>query len=249
VLTNRIARVIRRLPKLVQRQPTKYQEEVAFWRSQIAEYLPWYHAEMPERWGTASPRAEEKIIVHSEAHSALLTWLKKHQQQKYLYDLQLHTNTFSGERLLDVGAGPLPSATVFAGAELYCLDPLYPQYLESGYPLHYYPNVRFVHAYAEAMPIEDHFFDAVISVNAIDHVDDFFRTAQEIKRVLKPAGRLRMHVHYHQKTITEPIELNDAIMQAAYGWCEGFCKIDESQSKMDWTLPAGESYALWSNFE
>ena len=35
------------------------------------------------------------------------------------------------------------------------------------------------------MPFEDGFFDAVISVNAIDHVNDFAETAKEIKRVLK----------------------------------------------------------------
>jgi SAM-dependent methyltransferase len=76
------------------------------------------------------------------------------------------------------------------------------------------------------MPFENHFFDAVISVNAIDHVDDFFKTASEIIRVLKPNGKIRLHVHYHIKTQTEPLELNDTIVENAFRGIQNFKKIN-----------------------
>ena len=43
----------------------------------------------------------------------------------------------------------------------------------------------------------------------VDHVDNIEKTAQEVRRVLKPSGRFRMHVHYHPPTMPEPLDLND----------------------------------------
>ena len=75
-------------------------------------------------------------------------------------------------KVLDVGSGPFPSALCFQGCDIYNLDPLMDKYIAAGYPLHCYESrARFVQAKAEAIPFEDGFFDAVISVNAIDHVD------------------------------------------------------------------------------
>lgn len=69
-------------------------------------------------------------------------------------------------KLLDIGSGPMPSATCFKDCQLYCLEPLLPKYLEAGFPLHYYKNFKFIHGVSENIPIEDNFFDAVISVQA-----------------------------------------------------------------------------------
>lgn len=107
----------------------------------------------------------------------------------------------------------MPSGTVFQDVELYCLDPLYGQYISSGFPMHYYDRTHFINAPSENIPVEDNFFDVIISVNAIDHVDDFHDTAQELKRVLKPNGKFAMHVHYHKATAAEPIEITDEIFK------------------------------------
>lgn len=227
----------------------KYHHEEAFWVKQILKLTDWYNGKLKEHYGTPSPFVEEKLCVSTLEHSAILTWFNLHQKPKYSIDLQLSPNAFFGMKVLDVGAGPMPSAEVFDDCELYCLDPLFPCYLKAGYPLHYYKNhTRFVYGYSEAIPLPDDFVDAVISVNAIDHVDDFYLTAREIQRVLKPNGMIRMHVHYHQKTKAEPLELNDEMMREAFKWCKDFKKISETNKKFGSGANAGESFNLWSNF-
>jgi SAM-dependent methyltransferase len=152
-------------------------------------------------------------------------------------------------KLLDIGSGPFPSALAFKDCEIYCLDPLIPGYVAAGFPIHYYERVQFVSAPSEEIPCPDHFFDAIISVNAIDHVDNFEKTTQEIRRVLAPGGILRFHVHYHTSTPLEPIELNDQIMMGAFAWCPGFHKLIESKAKRGHVLSAGGGmYSVWSNF-
>jgi SAM-dependent methyltransferase len=227
----------------------KYEAEMAFRRKILEDYEKWYTGEIQELYEVPAPREDQKVKCRSSKHSAILTYLKLVQQPKYLGDLLLDEKAFAGLRLLDIGAGPMPSALVFRDCEVFCLDPLYAEYVELGFPLHYYERTRFICAHSEDIPVEDHFFDAVISVNAIDHVDDFFATVGEIRRVLKPNGKMRMHVHYHKKTATEPLELNDSVMRNAFSWCPEFVKIHESQRKKGGVASPGESFTVWSNFK
>ena len=122
--------------------------------------------------------------------------------------------------------------------------------MEAGFPIHIYESrAKFVYGFSENMPFPDNYFDAIISVNALDHVDDFNLTSNEIQRVLKPGGKLRFHLHYHLKTPTEPLELNDEIVINAFKWADNFKKISESKSKRGSLVEdLSESYTLWSNF-
>jgi len=227
--------------------PDKYALEENFWRIEIERLVLWYRGEREVHYRTPAPGPEERVQHRDPRLAAILSWFELHQKPKYLLDLALPSDAFRGMRVLDVGSGPMPSGEAFAECELYCLDPLFPRYLNAGWPLHLYrPGTRFVHGYAEDMPLEDDFFDAVISVNAIDHVDDFRAAAGEIRRVLKPGGELCMHVHYHPPTGTEPLELDDQIVADAFGWCERLEKRRESDEKSSAVAAEGESYALWS---
>lgn len=227
----------------------KYAAEVSFWSKEIQAYERWYLGETRELYGLQSPLDLQKKMAKSLKDSAVLTWFELHQKPKYLHDLELGSDEFRGEKVLDIGSGPFPSALAFRGCSLYCLDPLFHKYLEAGFPIHYYDNVKFIHAFSEEIPVEDNFFDAVISVNAIDHVDDLRKTAHEISRVLKPGGKLAMHVHYHKATVSEPLEINDAIYNNNFNWCEGLRKISESNCKFGYVLQEkNEKYALWKNF-
>jgi SAM-dependent methyltransferase len=229
--------------------PDKYERETSFWARQIPLLLAWYEGTVEEHYRTPAPRPEQRIAAATPEHAAILTWFELHQKPKYLTDLDLPPNAFAGERVLDVGSGPMPSAECFEGCELYCLDPLFPDYLRIGYPLHVYRSgTRFVQGRSEAMPLGDGSVDAVVSVNAIDHVDDFAVTAREIGRVLRPGGRLRMHVHYHRGTPTEPQRLDDRTVAEAFEWCEGLRKIAESTRKTSADAAEGELFTLWSNF-
>jgi ubiquinone/menaquinone biosynthesis C-methylase UbiE len=228
----------------------KYRAEIAFWKRTLREYQQWYKGDLSILYGEPSPVEAQKITRFSPDFNAIVTWEHTHQRRKYLEDLQLASDAFRGMTLLDVGCGPHPSAQAFSDCQIYCLDPLLPLYMEAGYPIHIYEDrVRFVCGFSERMPLPDRFFDAVISVNAIDHVDDFFATAREITRVLKPGGLLRFHIHYHQKTTAEPLELNDSIVQEAFKGVKGFRKLAESKNKRGSTVKKDiEMYTLWSNF-
>ena len=241
-------KIIKKIYFLIVPGSYKYKAEISFWKREIANYIQWYNGRIESHFNTPTPTDSEKIKVRSLEHSAILTWIKLHQEKKYLADLALPTCAFKGMKVLDIGSGPIPSGLVFKQCELYCLDPLFPQYIEAGFPLHYYDRVKFVSSRAESMPFEDNFFDAVISVNAIDHVDDFIKVAQEIHRVLKPDGKLRMHVHYHKATITEPLELNDFLFEKIYAWVPNLKKVKEVDEKYGSKAKEGEKYVLWSNF-
>lgn len=227
---------------------TKQEAEYFFWKSEIVKLQQWYSGELKALYNTACPDNEEKVEVSNLKDSSVLTWFKLHQQVKYLEDLELTKKAFVGKRLLDIGAGPMPSATVFEDCEVYCLDPLFHKYLEAGYPLHYYGNCRFIHACSENIPVEDGFFDAVISVNAIDHVDDLFKSSEEIRRVLKDNGLFRMHVHYHAATKLEPLEIDDDKFLKVFSWCTDLKKMGEKKTSHSTRLDDTESFALWSNF-
>lgn len=223
--------------------------EIKFWRRQIDSYVSWYKGEIKELYGHPSPSEERKVRAKKVQIAALLTFFEVHQKEKYKRDLLLNENEFAGMRVLDIGSGPFPSALCFKDCEVYSLDPLFDSYVGAGYPLHCYEQRgRFVCCKAEDTPFEDGFFDAVISVNAIDHVNDFGETALELKRILKPGGRFRMHVHYHPKTKAEPLELNDEVFLQHYGWVRDIKKLSESKTKTGTQITDDrELYVVWGN--
>ncbi len=245
---SRATDVLRRLAGRPTHSPTeKFDAESNFWTIEIGRIHEWYRGERSEHYRTPSPTSGQRVHHENPILAAILTWHRLHQMPKYAKDLKLDPDAFMGRRVLDVGSGPMPSGEVFRDCELFNLDPLFPRYLEAGWPLHIYrEGSRFVHGYAERMPLETDSFDAVISVNAIDHVDDFDAAADEIRRTLKPGGDLVMHVHYHEPTPTEPLALSDAALMRAFRWCEGLRKCGESREKSSWVAPEGESYVLWS---
>jgi len=222
--------------------------ELQFWKDELVRYEQWYLGELPFLYKTQSPKQGEKVAGPNLRVASVLTWHRLHQERKYLSDLELGRDSFAGRRVLDVGSGPIPSATCFSDAELYCLDPLLPQYVKAGFPFDCYGNVHFVAGCSEKMPLEDAFFDAVIAVNSIDHVDNIKKTAIEIQRVLKPGALLRLHVHYHRSTITEPLELNDRKIQDLFSWCPNFRKIAERFENFGGALPPDEKFVVWGNF-
>ena len=226
----------------------KSDAELQFWQQEIVRYQQWFVGDLKSHYEVPSPTQSQKVAAPNLKDASVLTLHKLLCEEKYLQNLELGPEAFRGKRVLDIGSGPMPGGTCFREIQLYCLDPLWPDYVKAGYPLHYYGGVHFVHAYAEDMPLADGFIDVVIAVNSIDHVDDIERTAKEIQRVLKPGGWVRMQVHYHRATVTEPLELNDTKMADLFTWCRNFRKIKETSEAKSIVLPGDEKFALWSNF-
>ena len=246
------------LRRLARRRPTKEAAELAHWRNELAKLRSWFIDGTSDWWGLPAPLDAQKSTTSDIwATNAILTM---HQlRPTYWEELQADGGTFAGERVLEIGCGPLAPILQFEHCERHGLDPLIDAYVEAGWPL-YDLDVTFVNAPGERMPYPDGWFDAVISVNALDHVDDFAAVVGQIERVLKPGGRVRFEVEYHEPTITEPLKLDDEIIAAAFVGTSltKVRELDASElfgnlarrfglrAEIVPQLGSGERYALWT---
>jgi ubiquinone/menaquinone biosynthesis C-methylase UbiE len=119
----------------------------------------------------------------------------------------LTVDSYTGQRLLDVGCGPRGSLEwADLSAERIGLDPLVATYRQFGIQHH---KMQYVEARSEEMPFGDDHFDFVSCLNALDHVDDVKLTLNEIFRVLKPGGQFLLIVDVgHAPTLSEPHRLS-----------------------------------------
>jgi len=196
------------------RAKRKYATEVAFWNEQLELLKAWFVDGTIDWWGIPAPSEPQKArCADYWAVNAVLTMHRL--RPAYLEELQLAPDVFRGRRVLEVGCGPLAPIQQFVDCDRHGLDPLIDVYIETGWPLWGY-DVTVVNGKAERMPYPDGYFDAVISVNALDHVDDFQTAAGEIRRILKRHGSLDLELEYHAPTVTEPQALSDAIVRNAF---------------------------------
>jgi SAM-dependent methyltransferase len=88
-----------------------------------------------------------------------------------------------GLRVLDVGSGDRPYEQLLAGArEIVAFD-------QPG-------NVHAdVHGSIEAIPVEDASFDVVLCLQVLEHVPDPPAAVRELRRVVKPGGRVLASTH------------------------------------------------------
>jgi SAM-dependent methyltransferase len=223
----------------------KKKAEARYWRNELKHYVDWYEGKKTE-WPSPS-QAQKVASCNTIEKNAAMTFCLIRKQIEYLHSLQLDASELIGKRILDVGCGPHPSALCFLNCEIYGLDPLTGLYREIGYPMDEYdPRYHFVDGPAEKMPFQDSSFNAVISVNALDHVDDLELVAAEIRRVLQKGGLFRVQVDYHTPTIAEPHTLSDEIVRALYGWIPNLHKISEVKDTVRPEIHG--MHVLWSNF-
>jgi ubiquinone/menaquinone biosynthesis C-methylase UbiE len=221
----------------------KGRAEVFFWRAELERYVSWYYG--GKLYGLPPPTPEQRVTGHSPEVNAATTFLRVVQYPRYLGALALDADALEGERVLDVGCGPLPNLLVFAACERHGIDPLVDRYRQAGYPLELWEREGFTyhHAPAERMPFPDAYFDTVVSVNAVDHVDDFAAVAREIRRVLRPGGRLRLQINYHRPTVTEPVSLDDEVIRRNFAWVPRLAKLRDEPHPAE----AGERLTLWAS--
>jgi SAM-dependent methyltransferase len=174
----------------------------------LRDVVEWYEGRR-SLYGVPPPSSEQKYKASTPEASACVTRLMQ-GLDRYPNALAISRNHFTEKTILDLGCGPLPWSVAFEDCRIIGLDPLVVLYEEAGFPLgEFVDRITFVRGLAEDMPFPSRSFDAVISVNALDHVDDFASAAREICRVLKPQGVFRAEVHYHPPTELEPHSLDD----------------------------------------
>lgn len=222
--------------------------EREFWREEIQQIVRWYTGELPSLYGRPSarkgPGAGQREILLFWHHYVAREW------KGYLPRLEISEDSYRGLNVLEIGCGPMGGALCFNDCEIWGIDPLVDVYKSVGYPLDEYASrMHYVTAGAEVMPFPDRSFDAVFSVNAIDHVDDLPAAAREISRVLRPGGKLNLEAHYHAPTSCEPWALSDDVMQQYFGHL-GLRKIAD-RPMADILLEAvrvDERMTAWSNW-
>jgi SAM-dependent methyltransferase len=85
-----------------------------------------------------------------------------------------------GLRVLDVGCGDRPYAELFPGA--------------IGFDVPGNPHAD-LHGSLEAIPVEDASFDVVLCLQVLEHVPDPGAAVRELRRVVRPGGRVLVSTH------------------------------------------------------
>jgi len=117
-----------------------------------------------------SPRLNpRRTTVGYAVRRPLLTWLAAHD--------------VTGLRILDVGCGDRPYDPLFSSAsEIVGFD-------RPGNP---YADV---HGEIEAIPIPDASFDVVLCLQVLEHIPDPAAAVRELRRVVRPGGRVLASTH------------------------------------------------------
>ena len=204
----------------------KYGGEASWSRDELQQIQRWYNGET-EFYGIRPPSAAQKRQV-SQIPAANATVTAHAMVPHYPVLLSIDANRFAGKRVLEVGCGPLAPIMQFPDCDRHGLDPLVGEYMKLGWPLYDY-GITFVVARGEEMPYVDGYFDAVVSLNALDHVDDFAQVAAEIQRVLKSGGQLFVEIEYHAPRRLEPQRIEDDVVLSSFDKCSM-----EKVSERDW---------------
>ncbi|XP_053394966.1 putative methyltransferase-like protein 7A [Mercenaria mercenaria] len=105
--------------------------------------------------------------------------------------------------VLEVGSGPAVNLTYYPqNTKLICLDPNshFAGYIEENMKkCNNVVEIDFVQGFAENIPFECELFDAAVCSFALCTVNDIGRSLKEIKRVLKPGGKLVFLEHVTAK--------------------------------------------------
>jgi len=118
----------------------------------------------------------------------------------------LDKSDFDDKRILDIGPGPRGSLEWADNARVRVgLDPIAERYMDIGIVEQ---DMSYVMASSSAIPFPSNYFDFVVTLNALDHVEEMESTILEIQRVIRPGGMFLMLVDVqHPYTPCEPQRL------------------------------------------
>ena len=109
---------------------------------------------------------ESRSSVQYAVRKPLLDWLQAHN--------------VAGVRVLDVGAGDRPYRALFPDAVAFDVPDN--------------PHAD-LHGSLEAIPVDDASFDVVLCLQVLEHVPDPGAAVRELRRVVRPGGRVLLSTH------------------------------------------------------
>lgn len=96
--------------------------------------------------------------------------------------------------MLDVGCGDKPYYPFFSGAGEYVgVDASHP--------------AADLHGPVESLPVDDGSFDLVLCTQVLEHADDPAQAVRELRRVVRPGGRVLASTHGVQVYHPDPVDL------------------------------------------
>jgi SAM-dependent methyltransferase len=95
----------------------------------------------------------------------------------------LEQQDVSGERVLDVGCGDRPYERLLAGAAEVV-----------GFDVPGNPHAD-LHGSIDSIPVDDASFDVVLCLQVLEHVPDPAAAVRELRRVVRPGGRVLLSTH------------------------------------------------------
>jgi SAM-dependent methyltransferase len=137
------------------------------------------HADWPGRPRREPSRSSPTYAVRAP----LAAWLRAEAGQA------------DGKRVLDVGCGDKPYYPFFAelASEYIGVDANHP--------------AADLHAPVESLPVEDASFDVVLCTQVLEHADDPAQVVRELRRVVRPGGRVLASTHGVQVYHPDPVDL------------------------------------------
>lgn len=160
-------------------------------------------------------------------YASLYDKLNTHADATWLGEVRRSFGRQARGRVLEIGAGTGMNLVHYQDVELVIAtepDPAYLRQLRRRAPEASVP-VRVIKAPAERLPVHDHSVDTVISTLTMCSVDDPDQVARELRRVLRPDGRLLLfeHTKTNRGRVTEVLQ-NMSV--PFWRWFVGGCHVN-----------------------
>ncbi len=138
-------------------------------------------------------------------------WYKKY----ILRMTELEEDYFNNKRIADFGCGPrgslawLDNTNIKIGIDIN--TDLYADHFSNAILSH---DTIYVKSTEKVIPIPNDFLDVLVTMNALDHVDDLESMCNELVRVLKPGGIFAGYFNLEEPVSEcEPQQLTEAIIK------------------------------------
>jgi ubiquinone/menaquinone biosynthesis C-methylase UbiE len=126
---------------------------------------------------------KKRFIV--EGNTFQNSWYKKHM----LNMVNVNESFFQNKVVADFGCGPRGSLDWLKNSKLNLgIDVNVGLYADSFKSAFLNKNMIFVQSTEYTIPLPDNYVDVLLSMNALDHVDNLSEMCLELLRILKPAG-------------------------------------------------------------